>query len=90
AIKRFELTFDLAWKLVKTFLEEVKGIRCSSPKDCFREAFHQGILDHNPFWLKIVDLRNFSVHIYSEKLADDLYKKLPKTLKMFKKLKNCL
>ena len=36
AIQRFEFTLDLAWKTVKAFLEEKKGIRCTSPKDCFR------------------------------------------------------
>ena len=87
AIKRFELTFDIAWKLVKVILEEQKGISCFSPKDCFREAFRQKIIDADPMWLKIVDLRNFSVHLYDEKFADDLYKRLPKILEMFKSLK---
>jgi nucleotidyltransferase substrate binding protein (TIGR01987 family) len=26
AIKRFEFTFDLSWKLLKTYLEEEKGV----------------------------------------------------------------
>lgn len=86
AIKRFELTFDIAWKLIKAVLEEQKGISCSSPKDCFREAFRQKIIDADQMWLRIVDLRNFSVHLYDEKFADDLYKRLPKILEMFKRL----
>ncbi len=90
AIKRFELTFDIAWKLVKAVLEEEKGVSCFSPKDCFREAFRQKIIDPDPMWLRIVDLRNFSVHIYDEKFADDLYKRLPKILKMFKVLQKSL
>ena len=38
AIQRFEFALDLAWKAVKAFLEEKEGIRCTSPKECFREA----------------------------------------------------
>ncbi|MBI4333009.1 MAG: nucleotidyltransferase substrate binding protein [Chloroflexi bacterium] len=41
AIKRFEFTFDLSWKALKAFLEEEKGITCSSPKECFRDAYRQ-------------------------------------------------
>jgi len=38
AIQRFEFTIDMAWKLVKTCLEEKYGIVCQAPKECFREA----------------------------------------------------
>jgi len=52
AIKRFEFVFGLSWKLIKAYLEEEKGIRCISPKDCFREAWHQGLIDYSEIWLK--------------------------------------
>lgn len=86
AIKRFEVVFDLSWKVIKAFLEEQKGISCFSPKDCFREAFKQGLIDYDELWLKMTDWRNLTVHTYSEKFANDLYKKLPKILKCFKVL----
>jgi hypothetical protein len=38
-IKRFEMAFDIAWKTLKTYLEEKYGIICKSPKGCIREAF---------------------------------------------------
>ena len=90
AIKRFELTFDLAWKLIKTFLEEEKGIVCASPKACFREAYRQGLVEYDDFWLRTTDLRTEAVHTYSQKLADALYKKLPETLKNFQQLQEKL
>lgn len=83
AIKRFEFTFDLSWKLSKTFLEEKKGINCYSPKDCFREAFRQGLIEYDELWLQMTDWRNEIVHTYSEKFADNLFKKLPELLKLF-------
>ena len=86
AIKRFEFTFDLAWKVCKAFLDEEKGVMCSSPKECFREAYRNGIIDHDEFWLQMTDWRNEAVHIYSEKFADVLYEKLPETLKYFRKI----
>lgn len=83
AIKRFEFTFDLSWKLIKTFLEEKKGISCRSPKECFREAYRQGLIDYDEFWLKMTDWRNEVVHNYGEAFADSLFEKLPEALERF-------
>jgi len=90
AIQRFEIAVDLAWKTLKTYLEEYKGIICRSPKGCFREAFSQGIIDYDDYWIKIIDFRNQTVHLYSETLADKIYNELPKVLEYLKILYNAL
>lgn len=87
AIKRFEFVFDLSWKLIKAFLEEEKGIKCVSPKECFKEAYRQNIIDYSDKWLKMTNWRNEAVHTYGEKFADELYGELSGTLKHFKLLK---
>lgn len=84
AIKRFEFTFDLSWKLLKAFLEEEMGVVCASPKECFRQAYRNGIIEYDEFWLKMTDWRNEIVHVYKEEFAEDLYKKLPEALKDFR------
>ncbi len=86
AIKRFEFTFDLCWKLLKVYLNEKKGIVCSSPKDCFREAYRQGIIDYDEDWIRFVDLRNETVHTYQEEMAKKVYRALPTALKHFESL----
>jgi nucleotidyltransferase substrate binding protein, HI0074 family len=88
AIKRFEIAFDIAWKTLKTYLEEKYGIICKSPKGCIREAFTQGLIEYDDYWLRIVDLRNNTVHIYSEYMADEVYEELPKVLVYLKTLYN--
>lgn len=88
AIKRFEFTFDLSWKVIKAYLEEEKGITCISPKECFREGYRTGLIDYDELWLKITDWRNEAVHTYSEKFANALYAKLPRVFKCFKILEN--
>ena len=90
AIKRFELTFDLSWKLIKAFLEENAGIKCASPKECFRQAYRQGFIDYDDLWLKMTDWRNETVHTYSEVFADAFYEKLPVAIERFKSLKERL
>lgn len=87
AIKRFEFTFDLSWKLMRAFLEEHKGITCVSPKECIREAFHYGAIGEDVIWTQLTDLHNAIAHEYSEEFANDLFAKLPEIFVAFKKLK---
>jgi len=82
-IQRFEIVFDLAWKTLKAFLEEKQGIRCAAPKSCFREAYSQGFLKYDEFWLAITDLRNETAHTYSMKKAEEVFEKIPKCFEYF-------
>lgn len=87
AIKRFELTFELAWKCLKEFLG-AKGIVCRSPRDCFEQAFSLDLMTDDPLWLKMLEDRNLSVHTYNEKLAQDIYGRLKDYLRLFTGLRN--
>ncbi len=86
AIKRFEFTFDLAWKLLKALLEEEKGVICASPKDCFREAYKNGIISYDEYFLEMTNWRNEIVHSYNQEFADFIYEQLPEALKHFQSL----
>lgn len=86
AIQRFEICFELAWKTLKTHLEEEHNAVCSSPRSCFREAFHQGIIKHDPFWIELTVLRNYTSHTYNEKMAKRVYEGLPEALRHFQEL----
>lgn len=85
-INRFEICFDLCWKNIKTFLEEYNNVICISPKKCFREAFKQELIEYDNFWIELADTRNKTTHIYNEKMAENVYKILPKALEYFKKI----
>lgn len=85
AIKRFELCFDLAWKSVKNFARE-NGIECYSPRECFKVAFQLRLIEHDEKWLQMVKDRNLTTHLYKEKQAEKIYKKLPEYLEMLKNL----
>ena len=86
AIQRFEFTLDISWKMLKTFLEAKKGIICVSPKECFREAYRQGVIDYDEDWIEFVNMRNETVHTYNENTAKEIYGKLPNSLLHFEKL----
>lgn len=90
AIKRFELIFDLAWKTTKAMLEGKHNTSCASPRNCFKEAFRIGFIDYDDFWIELTNMRNYTVHAYSEVLAEKIYMGLPRALEMFKKLDESL
>lgn len=84
AIQRFEFTIDMAWKLVKSCLEEKYGVVCQSPKECFREAYRQKMLAYDEFWLELVDMRNQTSHTYKEEVAKSVFERLPKAAEYMK------
>ena len=85
SIKRFEITFELSWKLLKALMHD-QGFICNSPKSCLQQAFSIELIKDNERWGDLLNDRNSSVHTYSEKFADALYAKLKNYLKLFQEL----
>lgn len=76
-IKRFEFGYELAWKLIKAWLE-FKGIEAATPRDCFREAFAAGLIQDGDAWLQMLNDRNLSSHTYNEKDARSIGQRIEK------------
>jgi nucleotidyltransferase substrate binding protein, HI0074 family len=78
AIKRFEYSFDIFWKLIKDYLRVQEGVECASPKSCFREAFKVGILSEEETIkiLEMTDDRNLSTHTYDEEAVEEIYQQI--------------
>jgi len=85
AIKRFEFTFELAWKTMQAYLRD-KGTEANSPRDCIKGAFQVGLIEDDPKWIDTIRLRNLTSHTYNEDLAEDVYKALPDLLKLYQSL----
>lgn len=64
AIKRFELCYELAWKLIKEWLAD-KGIICKNPRDCFKYAYENDLIKDEKAWLDMIEDRNELVHTYT-------------------------
>ena len=90
ALKRFEFVFDLAWKAARAYLKERKGIDAAAPKDCFREAYRQGLIDYDEIWITMCDWRNEIVHAYGEAYAEKLFHRLPQVFAACQKLAQAL
>lgn len=74
-IQRFEFTFELAWKLTKAVLDYM-GIEVGVPRMVIKEAFKAGIIQDGQGWIDILEDRNKTSHIYDEKQALDIYRKI--------------
>jgi len=74
-IQRFEFTYELAWKVMKLWLES-KNIDVRNPKDSLREALTQGLIDDGNGWSDLHEQRNLTVHTYNEEMAINVYTKL--------------
>lgn len=46
AIQRFEFTYEIAWKLLKAYLEYQGIVSISSPRAVFKEAFSVGLIEN--------------------------------------------
>jgi len=77
-IHRFECCFEATWKFLKEYLHGVHGIECNSPKYCIREAFILELLtaEETEEFLNMADDRNNTTHLYSEKIAMAVFKKI--------------
>ena len=75
-IQRFEFTFELAWKTLKTCFEEEGLIGLNSPKTVLREAYAAGLLKSEELWLAMLQDRNSTAHIYSEQVAVQICRRI--------------
>ncbi|MBR5912265.1 MAG: nucleotidyltransferase substrate binding protein [Bacteroidales bacterium] len=72
-IQRFEFTFELAWKLMKSYAEyqgtdkELMGSR-----DAIRWAFENKLIKDSDVWMEMIKRRNDTSHTYDENTAADV------------------
>ena len=67
-IQFFEMSFELAWKVLKDYLEQ-EGFVVNSPRDAIKQAFQSGLLDDGHVWIEALKDRKLTVHTYEEKIA---------------------
>ena len=57
AIKSFEFCFELTWKILKRVLTK-RGLTTTSPRDVFRIAADNSIINDPEFWFDTIKKRN--------------------------------
>ncbi len=87
-IQRFEFTFELAWKSAKEYLID-QGVAddLHFPKQVLRAAYENHMIDDEALWLKMLEARNRTSHIYDDRIAAAIAKDISASfLPILKKL----
>lgn len=71
-IQFFEMSFELAWNLVKDYLEDQGFVDIKSPRWALKKAFEMNILEHGHDCMDLLQDRNLTVHTYDEQKATEM------------------
>ncbi|BEP30306.1 nucleotidyltransferase substrate binding protein [Helicovermis profundi] len=89
-IQLFEISFELAWKVMKDYLESYE-FYVKSPRETIKQALQMELIDNGYIWIDALSDRNLTVHTYDEKLAEKMAKDIvnvyfPEVKKLYEKL----
>lgn len=69
-IQGFEFTHELAWNVLKDYLEEQGFVGLIGSKNASREAFKNGLLNDGQVWMDMIKARNLTSHTYNTDVAE--------------------
>jgi len=68
-IQFFEITFELAWKVLKDYLE-AQGYIVKSPRETIKQAYQMEVIDDGHVWIEALSNRNLTTHTYDEQFTE--------------------
>lgn len=71
-IQSFEYTHELAWKVLKDFLEHGGHKEIYGSKDVTREAFKLELISNGDIWMNMIESRNETSHTYNEETTQKI------------------
>ena len=71
-VQAFEILIELSWKVLKDYLENEGYTEVQTGKRAFRQAFQDGMIENGEVWLKALEIRNHTSHIYDVSILEDL------------------
>lgn len=89
-IQLFEVAFELAWKVLKDYLE-AEGYDVKSPRETIKIAFQAGVIEDGHIWMDALSNRNMAAHTYDAAVAEKFVKEIgevyfPELRKLYEKL----
>ena len=69
-IKAFEFTHELAWNILKDYLEHQGYTEIIGSRGATREAFKNGLVDDGDTWMEMIKARNLTTHTYDCEVAN--------------------
>jgi nucleotidyltransferase substrate binding protein (TIGR01987 family) len=90
-IQGFEFTHELAWNLLKDYLEAKGFTDIHGSRDTTRLAFQEGYLKDGEIWMDMIKSRNISSHTYNIDTAQSIADAIINTyIEEFRKLRDLM
>ncbi|MBU3129881.1 HI0074 family nucleotidyltransferase substrate-binding subunit [Clostridium tagluense] len=74
-IKKYETLEDLTWKLLSKIFK-ASGLEINNPRECYKQAFKEGLINDIEIWNDILLSRNSTAHIYDEQDYEEIKNKI--------------
>lgn len=75
-IQRFEFTHELAWNVMKDYLEYQGNTTISGSRDATREGFKINLIEDGEGWMDMILSRNKSSHTYNQETMEEIFEKI--------------
>ena len=75
-IQRFEFCAELAWKTMREYLLDQGYTEINSPKAVIRQAFAYGMIEDADGWVRLMNARNLTSHVYDERTAEEIFRRI--------------
>lgn len=75
-IHRFEFTHELAWKVMKDYLQYECIQNLTGSRSSIREAFNKGLIIKGQVWMDMIESRNKAVHTYNQDVLEIEFRKV--------------
>jgi nucleotidyltransferase substrate binding protein (TIGR01987 family) len=75
-LQRFEFTHELAWKVLKDYLEYEGHQGITGSRSASRLAFSLGLVSDGQVWMDMIESRNRTVHTYDERVLEQEFAKV--------------
>jgi len=80
-IQSFEYTYELAWNVLKDYLEYQGESNIVGSRDAFRVAFRRELIENGETWMDMIRSRALTSHTYNESVAEEVGRSI--TLKYY-------
>lgn len=71
-VQSYEFTQELAWKVLKDFLESRGVAELFGSRDAVKEAFKTGLIDNGQMWMDMIKSRSLTTHTYDESTIEEI------------------
>ena len=71
-IQAFEFTWELAWNLLKDYLNWQGESEITGARDAIRESYKRELIDNGDIWLFMLQDRNRTSHTYNESTRHEI------------------